>query len=86
MAYSKKRTRRNDSNRNSRITTDVRPSSLFARTTYTDNRDPGSLVAIVDTQSNNATDFVVSRGGSSMKFSGNEARTLLQLLEKHYFG
>jgi len=81
-----RRIKRSESNRNSRIVTQPRPETLFARSTYTANRDPGSMVALVNTESNNATQLVLSRNGATLQLSGHEARTLLQLLEKHYLG
>jgi hypothetical protein len=77
---------RSNSNRNSRIVTQRSSTSWTARSTYTDNRDPGSLQALVDTQSNNATDMVINRNGVTLQLTGHEARTLYALLDKHYNG
>lgn len=74
------------SNRNSRIVSNVNPHTLHSRVTYTDRRDEGTLQASVRTSTNNATDFVLSRGGVTVELNGHEARTLLRLLETHYYG
>lgn len=74
------------SNRNSRIVSNVNVHTLHARETYTDRRDPGSLVAVAQTSTNNATNFLLSRGGVTVELNGHEARTLLRLLETHYYG
>ncbi len=83
---SKRKNNRSTSNRNSRIVTQWSPSSYMARSTFTENRDPGSLQALVDTQSNNATDMVINRNGVTFQLTGHEARTLYALLDKHYNG
>lgn len=74
------------SNRNSHIVTQQREGTLYGRTSYTQGRDEGSLVAAVNTESNNTTSLVLARGGATLQLSGNEARTLFALLEKHYYG
>lgn len=80
------KTRRSESNRNSRIVSKPRNNSLYGRTSFTQGRDEGSLVAVVNTESNNATQLVLSRSGTTVQLSGKEARTLFALLEKHYYG
>ena len=72
------------SNRNSRIVRKLSRFSYLARTTYTANRDQGSMQAIVETDSSGTSSFLVTRNGTTVSFNGNEARTLFNLLTKHY--
>jgi hypothetical protein len=58
---------------------------MIARQTFTAARDEGSLVAVAQTESNNATTFVISRNGAQLQLNGNEARTLFNVLAKHYY-
>lgn len=81
-----RRTRRSESNRNSRIVTRPYEGTLYARTTFTKNRDVGALVAAVDTTSNNSTSLHLERAGAILRLNGHEARTLFLMLEKHYYG
>jgi hypothetical protein len=71
-------------NRNSRIVTSYSPTSITARATTTARRDPGSLEAAIITDSGNASTLYVTRPGLGVSFTGNEARTLYTLLQKHY--
>ena len=73
--------RRNESNRNSRI---VNIQDGTRSTTYTSGRDPGSLTAAIETSPQRASSLVLNRSGATFVFDGNEARTLFQLLSKHY--
>ena len=81
-----KRARRSESNRNSRIVTRNRLGSEYARQTFTAARDEGSLLAIAQTESNNATTFTIQRDGAQLQLNGNEARTLFNVIAKHYYG
>ncbi len=74
------------SNRNSRIVSNVDVHTVHARETYTARRDVGTLQAAVRTSTNNSTDFVLTRNGVTVEMNGREARTLLRLLETHYYG
>jgi hypothetical protein len=77
---------RSDSNRNSRIVTRNRPGSVYARYTRTAGRDPGTLQAAVVTESNGSTAVEIERAGASLLLNGHEARTLFNVLAKHYWG
>ena len=77
---------RSDSNRNARIVSSDRPGSQYARTTRTAGRDPGTLQAAVVTESNATSALVIERAGAQLLFNGHEARTLFNVLAKHYWG
>lgn len=79
-----KRSRRSQSNRNSRIITKNSNSSDLARTTFTSRRDEGTLNAVAVTDSSNSSAFVLSRAGTTLELNGHEARTLFLTLQKHY--
>ena len=78
------RSRRSESNRNSRIVTKFSPTSYTARVTRTERRDEGSLNAVAVTDSSNASAFVMSKAGTTIELNGHEARTLFLTLQKHY--
>lgn len=80
-----KRARRSESNRNSRIVTRG-TDTMYARQTFTASRDEGSLLAVAETESNNATTFTIARNGAQLALNGHEARTLFNVLAKHYYG
>lgn len=71
-------------NKNARIVSVVNPNALKGGVTYTSKRDPGSLNATVGTTSNGTTTLSITRPGFGVTFNGNEARTLFNLLRKHY--
>lgn len=73
-------------NKNSRIVQEISDTSALARSTFTDRRDEGTLVAALHTDSGNATDFVIQMPGFSLQLSGHQARTLQRLLNRHYEG
>lgn len=72
------------SNRNSRIVTNGSDSSWYARTTFTKDRDAGSLNVLVETDSSKATAFVLNKDGTTLELNGHEARTMFLTLQKHY--
>lgn len=86
MSSRNRKSRRSESNRNSRIVTRPYEGTIYARSTYTSGRDEGTLVAAVDTASNNTTTLQIARAGAMLELNGHEARTLFRLLETHYFG
>lgn len=71
-------------NKNARIVSVPNPNALRGGVTYTSQRDPGSLNATVGTTSDGVTTLSVTRPGFGVTFSGTEARTLYNLLRKHY--
>jgi hypothetical protein len=75
-----------DSNRNSRIVSRNREGTVFGRQTFTSQRDEGTLNAVIETESNNATTFTIQRAGAQLELNGNEARTIFNVLAKHYYG
>ena len=77
---------RSERNRNSRLVSRPLGNTLYGRITFTKNRDEDSLHAAVSTESNNSSLLVLSRSGTTISLTGNEARTLFSLLEKHYYG
>lgn len=86
MARKSKRSRRSESNRNSRILTRPNYEAATGGFTFTKGRDADSLKVSARTSSNNATEVVITRFGGEEKLvlSGNEARTLQRALNAHY--
>ncbi len=76
----------NYSNRNSRIVSHINSNTVYGKETFTQGRDEGTLKAAIGTSTNNATNLVLNRNGVTIELSGNEARTIFSLLEKHYYG
>lgn len=79
---SKRYARARAQNKNSRIETEWRGE--VARRSETARRDEGTLTAEVDTTSSNSTSFQIRKGPATLELNGHEARTLFQLLSKHY--
>jgi hypothetical protein len=59
---------------------------MFGGYTFTKGRDRDALKVSARTTSNNATEVVITRfgGDERLVLSGNEARTLQRVLNKHY--
>lgn len=81
---SKYNDRKSQSNRNSRIVSELSDTSYLARTTFTKGRDVGSLNVVAVTDSSNASALVLSKAGTTVELNGHEARTVYLALQKHY--
>ncbi len=86
MARKSKRSRRSDSNRNSFILNRPTETAMVGGYTFTKGRDADALKVSARTSTNNSTEVVITRFGGDERIvlTGNEARTLQRVLNKHY--
>lgn len=81
---SKRRERRDYSNRNAIVASKPNEGAAFGGLTETSRRDDG-FFAFVSTSSSNSTDMsVCTSTGAPIYLTGREARTLQRLLNKHF--